>query len=79
MDDLDRRISGERLANQTYGYSGMLLFPPLLIATEGSYSEKTELDRLQAARDRLLALRAIKACTGEITDPATGRINTLAR
>ena len=74
MDDLEARIGANRGSNQTLSYFGAVLFPPLLLATEGNHGEKQALDDKQRERDALLAERAHGGCSVRAVEPATGRL-----
>jgi len=76
MDDLEARITANRGSNQALSYFSAVLFPPLLLATEGNHAEKQALDDRQRERDALLAERAHGGCAVRSVEPATGRMKS---
>ena len=74
MDRLEAEIAAHRGSNQALGYFSAVLFPPLLLATEGNSAEKTALDARQQDRDRLLAERAAARCPMAAADGGAGRL-----
>jgi hypothetical protein len=61
-DALTAKITSNRGNNQTAGYIGGVLFPPVLFALELNEGEKKSLDSLQARDDHLIKLKSLKRC-----------------
>ena len=61
-DELTGKVMSHRQNNQTAGYIGAVLFPPVLFALELSEEDKAALDRIQGREDALIKLKSIKRC-----------------
>jgi hypothetical protein len=61
-DELTGKVMSHRQNNQTAGYIGAVLFPPVLFALELSEDDKAALDRIQGREDALIKLKSIKRC-----------------
>ena len=61
-DQLTGKVMSHRQNNQTAGYIGAVLFPPVLFALELSEDDKAALDRIQGREDALIKLKSIKRC-----------------
>jgi len=75
-------IEGDADSTQKVGmgvYTAIPVVGALIMASESNEARKDELARIQAQRDRLIAVRSAKLCPAAAVDPATGRIRTEKR
>lgn len=64
MEQANANIASNRHTNQVAGYFGAALFPPVLLATEGNYSDKDFVKAAYQRLDVLNQLAVFKGCNG---------------